>query len=71
MVSLCGGLGSLFLKHLNIVRFELSFELPAKGQPALKVQDFQKKIGIIDRLKQICCFTILNSLFEFLSVLAT
>ena len=30
MASLCGGLGSLFLKHLNIVRFELSFELPTK-----------------------------------------
>ena len=26
MASLCGGLGSLFLKYLNIVRFELSFE---------------------------------------------
>ena len=31
----------------------------------LKVQDFQKKIGIIYRLKQICRFTILNSSFEF------
>ena len=31
----------------------------------LKVRDFQKKIGIIYRLKQICSFTILNSLFEF------
>ena len=30
MASLCGGLGSLFLKYLNIVRFKLSFELPAK-----------------------------------------
>ena len=30
----------------------------------LKVGDFQKKIGIIYRLKQICHFTILNSLFE-------
>ena len=31
MASLCGGLGSLFLKYLKIVRFELSFEMPAKG----------------------------------------
>ena len=41
MASLCGGLGSLFLKHLNIVRFELSFELPVKGQPALKYDNLQ------------------------------
>ena len=34
MASLCGGLGSLFLKYLNIVRFKLSFELPALVQPA-------------------------------------
>ena len=34
-------------------------------QMELKVRDFQKKIDIIYRLKQICCFTILNSLFEF------
>ena len=32
---------------------------------ALKVGYFQKKIVIIYRLKQICCFTILNSSFEF------
>jgi hypothetical protein len=31
----------------------------------IKVGYFQKKIGIIYRLKQICCFTILNSSFEF------
>ena len=31
----------------------------------LKVRDFQKKIGIIYRFKQICHFTILNSSFEF------
>ena len=34
----------------------------------LKVQDFQKKIGIIYRPKQICHFTILNLSFEFLCV---
>ena len=32
---------------------------------ALKVGYFQKKIGFIYRLKQICRFTILNSSFEF------
>ena len=37
----------------------------------LKVRDFQKKIGIIYRLKQICSFTILNSLFEFSRFFAT
>ena len=37
----------------------------ASDMAMLKVQDFQKKIGIIYRLKQICCFTILNSSFEF------
>ena len=31
----------------------------------LKVGDFQKKIGIIYRTKQICRFTILNSSCEF------
>ena len=31
----------------------------------IKVGDFQKKIGIIYRLKQICHFTFFNSLFEF------
>ena len=32
---------------------------------SLKVRDFQEKIGIIYRLKQICRFTIINSSFEF------
>ena len=35
----------------------------------IKVRDFQKKIGIIYRLKQICHFTILNSSFEFLRII--
>ena len=35
----------------------------------LKVGDFQKKIGIIYRLKQICRFTILSSSFEFFLLL--
>ena len=35
----------------------------------LKVRDFQKKIGIIYRLKQICHFIILNSSFEFSRVI--
>ena len=34
-------------------------------QLQVKVEDFQKKIDIIYRLKQICRFTILNSSFEF------
>ena len=36
-----------------------------RGPFMLKVRDFQKKIVIIYRLKQICHFTILNSSFEF------
>ena len=33
-----------------------------------KIRDFQKNIGIIYRLKQICHFIILNSSFEFLRI---
>ena len=36
-----------------------------------KERDFQKKIGIIYRPKQICRFTILNSSFEFSRVFCT
>ena len=42
---------------------DISIKMVAEG--TVDVRDFQKKIGIIYRIKQICRFTILNMSFEF------
>ena len=60
--------GKLFLREREKIFYKYSGPY---SKLALKVGDFQKKIGIIYRLKQICCFAILNFSFEFSRFFAT
>ena len=46
------------------INFPLAVQRETVWQVHLKVRDFQEKIGIRCRLKQICHFTILNSSLE-------